>query len=144
MLLAEWYVPRLDFADSQRMLGVVIRFLLSNGLPARVFVRKEDEVGALDAAGEAGDPGLAFKGVAELGQDRFEPVVFQLGFAVVGKLGVFTFVEIGEPRQDGIGRFDRRLPTRIPFEDVVEIMVGKKETVIMGTDAETELRYWAL
>lgn len=103
LLLAQGDVPTFDLPHGQGVHGVILGLLRTHCCLAGRFVGEEDIVGVFDAGIEAGDARLSLKDVAQPGQDWLEPVVLQLGFDIVGELGLFSSIEPLQPGQKRFG-----------------------------------------
>ena len=133
LLFAQRDAPTPDFPHGQGTGGVLYDLLCAHGGLASGLVGKKDVSGPFDACVEAGGAGSPFKDVAQLGQDRLEPVVFQLGFGVMGELGLFLGIEPLQPGEEGFSLGQGCCPARIVGQEVIQIVIGKQ--VLVAVDS---------
>ena len=78
--------------------------------------------------------------VAKPDKNGDDPVVFELGFVVSGKLVLFLLVVLTQEGEEGTAVVNGVGPGRTAEEYFVEIVIGKKRVVVMGTESQLKLK----
>lgn len=95
------------------------------------FGGEKDVIGPPGTLHQAGDDGLRLKSVAQLKQNRLDPMLLQLGFTIMRQQLLLLIIQFTQPGQKSLRLRQRLRPPGIGSQQMIQVMVGEEILIIV-------------